>query len=148
MSSFWSIYVIALIALNIVAVTWLLWRTSRKPPGGAPEQETTGHGHDRAARQGKAYHGDIERHIPGHRGEAVMGDELIDCRAIADQCLERDVAVQAEPIGQRDEGPDDEKRREPPVCRAGWVGPLVGALAIFVARCVRGHSPIVCRRVH
>ena len=75
-----------------------------------PEQETAGHGHDRAARQGKADHGDIERHISGDRGDAVIGDELIDCGAIADQCLERDVAVQAEPIGQRDEGPDDEKR--------------------------------------
>ena len=99
-----------------------------------PEQEATGHGHDRAARQRKADHRDIERHISGDRGDAMIGDELIDRGAIADQGLERDVAVQAEPIGQRDEGPDDEKRREPPIRRAGSAGAPVGASAISMAR--------------
>ena len=69
-----------------------------------PEQEAAGHGQDRAARQRKADHRDIERDIAGDRGDAVIVDELIDRGAIADQRFERDVAVQAEPIGQRDQG--------------------------------------------
>jgi len=75
-------------------------------PGDQPTTESGGSASHAPNHGGKADHGNIERHISGHRGEAVMGDELIDCRAIADQCLERDVAVQAEPIGQRDEGPE------------------------------------------
>jgi hypothetical protein len=47
-------------------------------------------------------------------------DELIDRGAIADQSFERDVAVQAEPVGHRDEGYDDNERREPPDRRAGF----------------------------
>jgi cytochrome c oxidase cbb3-type subunit 3 len=42
MSKAWSIYVIVLIVLNIVGMTWLLWWTSRKPKDG-PGPETTGH---------------------------------------------------------------------------------------------------------
>ena len=42
MSGGWSIFVIAIIALNIFGATWLLWWTARKPKGGPPP-ETTGH---------------------------------------------------------------------------------------------------------
>ena len=112
-----------------------------------PEQKAAGHGHDRAARQRKADHRDIKRHISGDRGDAVIGDELIDRGAIADQGLERDVAVQAEPIGQRDEGHDDEKRREPPKPRAGLAGALL-APGQSLVRCAGGRSPIVGRRAH
>ena len=43
MSHGWSIYVIALVVLNIVATVWLLWWTSRRPKGGPDPSSTTGH---------------------------------------------------------------------------------------------------------
>ena len=39
MSAGWSIYVIALIILNVAGCVWLLWRTSSLRPGDpAPDQ--------------------------------------------------------------------------------------------------------------
>jgi cytochrome c oxidase cbb3-type subunit 3 len=43
MSSGWSLYVIAIVALNIVGSMWLLFYTSRKRPGEDVKGETTGH---------------------------------------------------------------------------------------------------------
>ena len=43
MTGGWSIFVIALVALNIFGAAWLLWWTARKPKGGPPPAETTGH---------------------------------------------------------------------------------------------------------
>ncbi len=43
MSTGWSVYVIGLVVLNIVATTWLLWWTSRKRSADAIASETTGH---------------------------------------------------------------------------------------------------------
>ena len=43
MSRGWSLYVIFLVVLNIVATVWLLWWTSRPPKGGADPSSTTGH---------------------------------------------------------------------------------------------------------
>ena len=42
MTTGWSIFVIVLVALNILGTTWLLWWTARRPKGGPPP-ETTGH---------------------------------------------------------------------------------------------------------
>jgi cytochrome c oxidase cbb3-type subunit 3 len=42
MSSGWSIYIIALVVLNIVGCVWLLWWTSRRRPGD-PKPEDTSH---------------------------------------------------------------------------------------------------------
>lgn len=41
MSTFWSIFIIALVLINIAGCVWLLWYTGRRRPGG--EAETTGH---------------------------------------------------------------------------------------------------------
>ena len=77
----------------------------------------------------------------------MLGDEPIDRGAIADQRLEREVAVQAEPIGQRDQDTDDDKRGEPP--NAGGIGRRLEACrAMSVVRCADGRSPIVGRRAH
>lgn len=43
MSSGWSLYVIAIVALNIVGSMWLLFYTSGKRPGEDVKGETTGH---------------------------------------------------------------------------------------------------------
>lgn len=43
MTSGWSIYIIVLTVGNILALTWLLWWTSRRPAGESAELETTGH---------------------------------------------------------------------------------------------------------
>lgn len=44
MSQGWSVYVIALVVLNIAGSAWLLWWTARRRPGdGSPEAATTGH---------------------------------------------------------------------------------------------------------
>ena len=43
MSSGWSLYVIAIVALNIIGAMWLLIYTSRKRPGEDVKGETTGH---------------------------------------------------------------------------------------------------------
>ncbi|MFY2765378.1 cytochrome-c oxidase, cbb3-type subunit III [Arenimonas sp. MALMAid1274] len=43
MTTGWSIYVIALVALNILATAWLLWWTARKRKSDANTSETTGH---------------------------------------------------------------------------------------------------------
>ena len=79
-------------------------------------------------------------------------DELIDRGAIADQSLERDLAVQAEPVGQRDEGHDDSKRREPPKRRAGLASALgqflAKSLAFAPVECLGGCAPIVGRHAH
>ena len=40
MSTFWSVFIILLVVVNIVGCVWLLWWTSRRRPG---EGETTGH---------------------------------------------------------------------------------------------------------
>ncbi|MFM1886219.1 MAG: cytochrome-c oxidase, cbb3-type subunit [Pseudomonadota bacterium] len=40
MSMGWSWYVIAIVVLNIIACTWLLWWTSRRHPGEAPAEQT------------------------------------------------------------------------------------------------------------
>jgi cytochrome c oxidase cbb3-type subunit 3 len=40
MSSFWSLFIILLVVLNIAGCAWLLWWTSKRRPG---EPETTGH---------------------------------------------------------------------------------------------------------
>ena len=42
MSGGWSLYVIALIVLNIVGCVWLLWWTARRRPGD-PKPEDTSH---------------------------------------------------------------------------------------------------------
>jgi cytochrome c oxidase cbb3-type subunit 3 len=42
-STSWSIYVIALTALNILGCLWLLWWTAKRRPGDRSEQGTTGH---------------------------------------------------------------------------------------------------------
>ncbi len=42
MSAFWSFFVIALVAANILAYAWLLWWTSRRRPGD-PKPEDTSH---------------------------------------------------------------------------------------------------------
>jgi len=42
MTTSWSIYVIALVALNIIAMTWLLWWTGRRRAGD-PSAESTSH---------------------------------------------------------------------------------------------------------
>ena len=41
MSATWSLYVIALVALNIGAYTWLLWWTARRRPGDPRPDETS-----------------------------------------------------------------------------------------------------------
>lgn len=43
MSQGWSLYVIALVAINVVGAMWLLVYTSRKRPGEDVKGETTGH---------------------------------------------------------------------------------------------------------
>lgn len=45
MSNFWTYYVIVIVAINIVATTWLLWVTSKKRGNGDSQNslETTGH---------------------------------------------------------------------------------------------------------
>lgn len=40
MSSFWSLFIIVLVVLNVVGCVWLLWWTAKRRPG---EPETTGH---------------------------------------------------------------------------------------------------------
>ncbi|GIX35457.1 MAG: Cbb3-type cytochrome c oxidase subunit [Lysobacteraceae bacterium] len=40
MSTFWSLFVILLVVLNVAGCAWLLWWTSKRRPG---EPETTGH---------------------------------------------------------------------------------------------------------
>ena len=43
MTTGWSLYVIILVVLNIVATTWLLWWTARKRKSDGSTAETTGH---------------------------------------------------------------------------------------------------------
>lgn len=43
MTTGWSLYVILLVVLNIVATTWLLWWTARKRKSDGNNAETTGH---------------------------------------------------------------------------------------------------------
>ena len=43
MTTGWSLYVIFLVVLNIVATTWLLWWTARKRKSDGSNAETTGH---------------------------------------------------------------------------------------------------------
>lgn len=43
MSVHWSLYIIALVVLNVAGAFWLLWWTARRRPGPAAEAETTGH---------------------------------------------------------------------------------------------------------
>ena len=43
MTTGWSLYVIFLVVLNIVATTWLLWWTARKRKSDGKDAETTGH---------------------------------------------------------------------------------------------------------
>jgi cytochrome c oxidase cbb3-type subunit III len=43
MSRAWSIYVIAIVVLNIVATVWLLWWTARRRPSDKDPSSTTGH---------------------------------------------------------------------------------------------------------
>lgn len=40
MSSFWTVFIVLLVVINIVGCVWLLWWTSKRRPG---EPETTGH---------------------------------------------------------------------------------------------------------
>ena len=44
----------------------------------------------------------------------MLSDELVDFRAVTDQHLERNIAVQAKRIGKPDHGGDDGNRDEPP----------------------------------
>lgn len=43
MTTGWSLYVISLVVLNILATTWLLWWTARKRKSDSKDAETTGH---------------------------------------------------------------------------------------------------------
>ena len=43
MTASWSLYVILLVVLNLVATTWLLWWTARKRKSDGNNAETTGH---------------------------------------------------------------------------------------------------------
>ena len=43
MSTFWSLFVIFITAINLVGLAWLLFATARKPPAGSQEGATTGH---------------------------------------------------------------------------------------------------------
>jgi cytochrome c oxidase cbb3-type subunit 3 len=43
MSVQWSLYIIALVVLNVAGALWLLWWTARRRAGPAAEAETTGH---------------------------------------------------------------------------------------------------------
>jgi cytochrome c oxidase cbb3-type subunit 3 len=43
MTTAWSIYVIVIVALNIVGATWLLWWTGRRRPGDPPSDATSHH---------------------------------------------------------------------------------------------------------
>jgi cytochrome c oxidase cbb3-type subunit 3 len=43
MSTQWSLFVIALVVLNVGGALWLLWWTARRRVGSAPVAETTGH---------------------------------------------------------------------------------------------------------
>lgn len=48
MSSFWSIFIILLVVINVAGCVWLLWWTSKRRPG---EPETTGHVWDEDIRE-------------------------------------------------------------------------------------------------
>jgi cytochrome c oxidase cbb3-type subunit 3 len=43
MTQGWSIYIIVIVALNIVGATWLLWWTGRRRPGDPPSDATSHH---------------------------------------------------------------------------------------------------------
>ena len=43
MSTGWSIYVIVIVAINILGCVWLLWWTAKRRPGDRSESGTTGH---------------------------------------------------------------------------------------------------------
>ena len=40
MSSFWTVFIVIIVAINLIGCVWLLWWTSKRRPG---EPETTGH---------------------------------------------------------------------------------------------------------
>ena len=83
-------------------------------PEHRPEQEARAHGQDRSARQRQADHRNIERDGAGDRRDPVGGNELVDGGAMPDQRFERQIAMQAETVGERDQHDDDGDRREPP----------------------------------
>jgi hypothetical protein len=60
--------------------------------------------------------------------------------------------VQAEPVGQRDEGYDGNERHEPPDRRAGFAGCVARcvarSLASSLVRSAGGCAPIIGRRAH
>ena len=76
---------------------------------------------------------DIERDVTGDRREAVGGDELVDGGAVADQGLERQLAVPAERVGQRDQHDDGGQRREAATARRPALMRRAGLDATIVA---------------
>ena len=46
MSSFWSWYIIIIVAINIIGATWILWALRKNPHSNISENESMGHSFD------------------------------------------------------------------------------------------------------